>query len=153
MCVNTWGVGARTLAPKQRSKDTLQDSVLSFSVSVPLCPPSPSIPRPHLCFSPLPSTPLSCSFSQGPAGLPGIPGIDGVRGLPGTVIMMPVRRASPAPGQRVCGPQGMPSCESLLISSCSLVPFCKRLDERTPSLLPAGPGPGGPAAGSGECVL
>lgn len=36
-----------------------------------------------------------------------------------------------------------------LTASCLIVPVCKRLPQRTPSLLPAGPGSGNHATGSG----
>lgn len=39
------------------------------------------------------------------------------------------------------------------MTSCPLVPVCKQLPQRTPSLLPASPGSGGPATGSGEWTI
>jgi hypothetical protein len=90
-------------------------SCLHLSASIPCC----VFPLSSL----LPS--LSCSLSQGPAGLPGIPGIDGVRGPPGTVIMMPVRRrySGTALGTGVLTREGA-VLGAVLTSAFSLVPAC-----------------------------
>lgn len=108
---------------------------LHFSVSTPLVL--------HLCLSPQSLCPLLPLL--GPCWPPGNPWHGWTPG--------PTRNCDHDAGKKEIGWHSFGGVEPLfgapLTASCLIVPVCKRLPQRTPSLLPAGPGSGNNATGSG----